>query len=78
MQVSHGAIQFMVYEELKKLAAGPLWQGPPALGAQQQQQQQQLSSLKISTIGAASKLVASIATYPSQVITRPAFPMVSM
>ncbi len=66
-QVSHGAIQFMVYEELKKLAAGPLWQGPPALGAQQQQP---LSSLEISTIGAASKLVASVATYPSQVRLR--------
>ena len=65
MQVSHGAIQFMVYEELKKLAAGPLRQGPPVPGAQQQQQP--LSSLEISTIGAASKLVASIATYPSQV-----------
>ena len=62
MQVSHGAIQFMVYEELKKLASGPLWQGQG-----NGQQRQPLTSLEISVIGAASKLVASIATYPSQV-----------
>jgi hypothetical protein len=63
MQVSHGAIQFMVYEELKKLASGPVWQGAAGSGSGQQP----LSSLEISAIGAASKLVASIATYPSQV-----------
>ena len=53
----------MVYEELKKVAGGPLWQGTPRPG----QQPQPLSSLEISAIGAASKLVASIATYPTQV-----------
>ena len=62
VQVSHGAIQFMVYEELKKLASGPHWQG-----SGNGQQRQPLTSLEISAIGAASKLVASVATYPSQV-----------
>ena len=59
LQVSHGAIQFMVYEELKKAARSPL--GAKAGGSGE------LSSAQISVMGAASKLVASIATYPSQV-----------
>ena len=49
----------MVYEELKKVASGPLMRAngdtqPP-------------TGLEISVIGAASKLAASIVTYPSQV-----------
>ncbi len=59
LQVSHGAIQFMVYEELKKAARSPF--GTKAGGSGE------LSSAEISVMGAASKLVASIATYPSQV-----------
>ena len=59
LQVSHGAIQFMVYEELKRAAHGPLG---ARVGAKPE-----LSSAQISVMGAASKLVASIATYPSQV-----------
>jgi solute carrier family 25 folate transporter 32 len=59
--VSHGAIQFMVYEELKELAAGAHRYakdgGNPTLSATQ-----------IAFMGAASKLVASVTTYPSQVI----------
>ena len=58
VQVSHGAIQFMVYEELKKAARGPL---STRLGGNRE-----LGSAEISFMGAASKLVASIATYPSQ------------
>ncbi|KAK9808587.1 hypothetical protein WJX72_000133 [[Myrmecia] bisecta] len=60
--VSHGAIQFMVYEELKTLAA---YAGSPA---KQHGPRKQLSSAEISVIGALSKLAASVATYPSQVI----------
>ena len=58
VQVSHGAIQFMVYEELKKAARGSLSTKIGGSG--------ELGSAEISFMGAASKLVASIATYPSQ------------
>ncbi|CAL8470130.1 g9672 [Coccomyxa elongata] len=58
--VSHGAIQFMVYEELKKVASGPLMRANGDT--------QPLTGLEISVIGAASKLAASIVTYPSQVV----------
>ncbi|CAK0772832.1 hypothetical protein CVIRNUC_004004 [Coccomyxa viridis] len=58
--VSHGAIQFMVYEELKKAARGSLSTKIGGSG--------ELGSAEISFMGAASKLVASIATYPSQVV----------
>ena len=56
VQVSHGAIQFMVYEELKKAARGSLSTKVGSNG--------ELGSAEISFMGAASKLVASIATYP--------------
>ena len=52
-QVSHGAIQFMVYEELKRLVA----RGPES-------QARTLTSLEITLIGAASKLFATLSTYP--------------
>ena len=55
-QVSHGAIQFMVYEELKERATRPTG------GAQRAPP----SSAEITAIGAVSKLAASVATYPSQ------------
>ena len=48
----------MVYEELKKAARGPLSTRSGGSG--------ELGSAEISFMGAASKLVASIATYPSQ------------
>lgn len=60
LQVSHGAIQFMVYEELKALTAG-------AGAYAHDTGRSSLSSVQISLMGAASKLVASLATYPSQV-----------
>lgn len=67
LQVSHGAIQFMVYEELKKAARGSFGTRLGGTG--------ELSSAEISFMGAASKLVASIATYPSQVgLKLPCFP----
>ena len=49
----------MVYEELKKAARSPAGAKLGGSG--------ELSSAEISVMGAASKLVASIATYPSQV-----------
>jgi hypothetical protein len=49
----------MVYEELKKVASGPLMRQSPGSPP--------LSSLEISVIAAVSKLAASVATYPSQV-----------
>ncbi|KAL3144844.1 hypothetical protein ABBQ38_001950 [Trebouxia sp. C0009 RCD-2024] len=59
--VSHGAIQFMVYEELKALTAGA---GEYAKDTGRSS----LSAGQISVIGAASKLAASVVTYPSQVV----------
>ena len=77
-QVSHGAIQFAVYEELKTLAQSGLGaftspltsssSGGGGLPPGQRQQQRELGSLDITACGALSKLVASTATYPSQVI----------
>jgi hypothetical protein len=59
-QVSHGAIQFMVYEELKALTAGA---GEYAKDTGRSS----LSVAQISVMGAISKLSASVVTYPSQV-----------
>lgn len=60
VQVSHGAIQFMVYEELKALIAGA---GEYAKDTGRSS----LSAGQISVIGAVSKLAASVVTYPTQV-----------
>ena len=63
-QVSHGAIQFMVYEELKKATGSyNAWRSP----GQSASDSAALASLQISLIGAASKLMATCATYPLQV-----------
>lgn len=74
--VSHGAIQFAVYEELKALAQG--FEGfTHPLGAQggnsgsstgAGQPKRMLTSAEITACGALSKLAASVATYPSQVV----------
>lgn len=76
--MSHGAIQFTVYEELKalagRLAVGP--QGAPPRGTVQAGQGKgwegreaglAMSPATIFLIGAVSKLCASVVTYPSQV-----------
>ena len=55
VQVSHGAIQFMVYEELKRSVLSD--RGGKG----------DLNSTEISLIGASSKLAASLVTYPQQV-----------
>ena len=61
-QVSHGAIQFMVYEELKSLAGGWGRGGQP-----DSRGQREVSSPEIIGMGALSKLAATVITYPSQV-----------
>lgn len=60
MQVSHGAIQFMVYEELKSMAGRPGLRSSLGLGSE-------VTALEVSAMGAASKVAAVLATYPQQV-----------
>ncbi|GMH46006.1 hypothetical protein BSKO_13970 [Bryopsis sp. KO-2023] len=59
--VSHGAIQFMVYEELRSVVMGRKSVDGKRNGAS-------LSSVEALGIGALSKLVASVSTYPLQVV----------
>jgi len=94
--VSHGAIQFAVYEELKTFAhsfdgfLSPLdkdatngitknnskesrkatvsKKNETTAGAVQERRKRELTPLEITLCGALSKLTASLATYPSQVI----------
>eukprot|EP00898_Chlorokybus_atmophyticus_P002551 jgi/Chlat1/3297/Chrsp22S03540 len=66
--VSHGAIQFTVYEELKRMV---LTYRQRRSGEAQQKltsTQETLPSGDAAIVGAASKLVASLFTYPTQVI----------
>lgn len=67
--VSHGAIQFAVYEELKS-AAFQLrdFVHPLSRSNGGTQENQGLSSAEITACGALSKLAASVVTYPSQVV----------
>lgn len=78
--VSHGAIQFAVYEELKALArANSLWLvegggsggtggGSDSATAAAAAAPRQLASLAVAAAGAASKVAACVATYPAQVL----------
>jgi solute carrier family 25 (mitochondrial folate transporter), member 32 len=66
--VSHGAIQFAVYEELKS-ATPRLRDFLRPLGVcVDEKKDHALSSVEITACGALSKLAASVATYPSQVV----------
>lgn len=58
--VSHGAIQFAVYEELKAIAQN--------MGSDNMRRKGHLTPAEITACGALSKLAASVATYPSQVV----------
>lgn len=58
-QTTHGAVQFAVYDELKYLAS--------RLGRGPEEGERQLGSGELSLFAAASKLTASVTTYPSQV-----------
>lgn len=59
-QTTHGALQFAAYEELKALASGR-GGGPGG-------EPRALGSGEVSVYGAASKLLAAVATYPAQVV----------
>lgn len=65
LQTAHGAIQFAVYEELKHQVAAA---GGTSSSDQPGPPDRQLTPAEVSVCGAGSKLVASIATYPVQVI----------
>ncbi|KAI1115759.1 mitochondrial folate carrier protein [Nemania sp. NC0429] len=69
--VSHGAVQFAVYDPLKQMYIRR-WRGrspghPDGLGEQQQQQQRMTNEATL-VISSVSKLVAGAVTYPYQVI----------
>lgn len=72
--VSHGAIQFAVYEELKALAQGfqgftyPLETDSGSASASSARPKRMLTPAEITACGALSKLAASVTTYPSQVV----------
>ena len=71
--VSHGAVQFMAYEQLKNWrSAGPTASLSSAPGVLQQQQQQQpprtLTNLDFLVLSAIAKVIAGTATYPYQVV----------
>lgn len=59
-QTAHGTIQFAAYEEFKHLAA--------RAGKRPGSLDRDLSSAEVSAYGAASKFLAAITTYPTQVI----------
>eukprot|EP00899_Mesostigma_viride_P011676 jgi/Mesvir1/20509/Mv12391-RA.1 len=72
--VSHGALQFMAYEEMKRWMDGPtLGSGRRAPvagdgGNRMDDQRPNLSAADFVSLGAASKFVATLATYPFQVL----------
>ena len=62
--VSHGAIQFAVYEELKKI----LRNNPGLAATSDNTREAPLASHAVAVAGAASKVAACVATYPAQVL----------
>jgi solute carrier family 25 folate transporter 32 len=60
LQTAHGAIQFAAYEELKHLAS--------RTGQQPGSPDRSLTSAEVSVYGAASKFLAAVSTYPTQVV----------
>lgn len=65
--VSHGAIQFAAYEELKG-ASFHIRHHLRSFRSESQNMHDELTPVEISACGALSKVVASAATYPSQVV----------
>lgn len=66
---THGGIQFVVYEELKKArAASPAWQRLVASVEPDGSTSSGLSSIEALLLGAASKVAAATVSYPYQVI----------
>ncbi|KAL8240530.1 hypothetical protein R6Q59_013885 [Mikania micrantha] len=62
--VSHGAIQFTAYEELRKIIIEFRHKQNPSVN----KSSDSLTTIDYATLGASSKLVAILATYPFQVI----------
>ncbi|MCJ1385918.1 hypothetical protein MMC17_009042 [Xylographa soralifera] len=60
--VSHGALQFMAYEQMKK------WRDTQDSAKQPQPQPQQLSNLDYLVFSGSSKILAGSLTYPYQVV----------
>lgn len=60
LQTAHGAIQFAAYEELKHLAS--------RAGQPPESPDRSLTSAEVSVYGAASKFLAAVSTYPTQVV----------
>lgn len=60
LQTAHGAIQFAAYEELKHLAS--------RAGQQPGSPDRSLTSAEVSVYGAASKFLAAVSTYSTQVV----------
>ncbi|KAK3032276.1 hypothetical protein RJ639_036233 [Escallonia herrerae] len=65
MQVTHGAIQFTAYEELRKVVVGYKSKESELSSSSADDL---LNSIDYATLGASSKLAAILLTYPSQVI----------
>ncbi|KAM7516192.1 hypothetical protein LguiA_005775 [Lonicera macranthoides] len=65
LQVTHGAIQFTAYEELRKVVVDYRFQENETNSSSSDNT---LSSFDYATLGAFSKLAAILMTYPSQVI----------
>ena len=66
-QVSHGAIQFTAYERLKRAAADARRGGVDSVGSRSFGGAEP-TAFECAWLGVASKLIASAATYPSQVV----------
>ncbi|XP_023543244.1 folate transporter 1, chloroplastic-like isoform X2 [Cucurbita pepo subsp. pepo] len=65
MLVSHGAIQFTVYEELRKVIANSRYKGTRV---DAQSSGELLNSVDYAVLGGSSKIAAMLLTYPFQVI----------
>ena len=65
--VSHGAIQFTAYERLKRAAADARRGGVNGVGSRSFGDAEP-TAFECAWLGVASKLIASAATYPSQVV----------
>ena len=66
--VSHGAIQFTCYENLKNIARGGVSVAPDDNDTAPSMEQRELTSTECAVYGMLSKILASFVTYPQQVV----------